>query len=614
MMQAFRNAAKPVVLLITVTFLIWMVVDLSGITGGSGFATRTSVGSIDGEAVDSRLYQDAVQQAITQRQQQGGATLSLEEIEEVRNEVWESFVQQTALRREIDRRNLTVSIDEIADAIRNVPPPEARTAPDFQTEGKFDMSKYQRWLASPVGQATVPVLEARYRDEILRAKLLRNITADVFLSNAALWERYRDQNETVSISLTPILPRTVIPDSAVTVSAAEVDAHYKAHKADFARPRTAYMSFVAAPRAVDASDSAAALARVRGIRDEIRGGAPFAEVARRESSDGSASQGGELGTLARDQELAPEFKEAMFALPVGTLSEPVQTPFGYHLIEVSKRVGDSATVRHILVPIDLAGAHRDQVDAQADTLERLGAERLDPAALDTVARALKLPIGTTGPVQQGSKVQLGTYVIPDAAVWAFQATQGETSPVIEGDRALYVFRLDSLQEAGTPELSQIRGAVESEVRDLKKKDKAKVIGAELLARVEAGATLAAAAQSLGLLNREFPSFTRISPPLPNPALVGASFGLAPGQRSGVLDTPDGLYVIEVRDRTPADSAAFLRDMDRIRGEAINAARGERVRQYLAALRADAKVKDNRAEVLVTNAQAEARVPVGQVQN
>lgn len=614
MMQAFRNAAKPVVLLITITFLIWMVVDLSGITGGSGFATRTSVGSIDGQSVDSRLYQDAVQQAITQRQQQSGATLSLEEIEEVRNEVWESFVQQTALRKEIDRRNLTVSVDEISDAIRNVPPPEAQTAPDFQTEGKFDMSKYQRWLASPVGQGTIPVLEARYRDEILRAKLMRNITADVFLSDAALWERYRDQNETVSISLTPILPRTVIPDSAVTITAAEVEAHYKAHKAEFARPRTAYMSFVAAPRAVDASDSAAALARVRGIRDEIRGGAPFAEVARRESADGSASQGGELGTMARDQELAPEFKEAMFALPIGTLSEPVQTQFGYHLIEVSKRVGDSATVRHILVPIDLAGAHRDQVDLQADTLESLGAERLDPAALDTVARALKLPIGTTGPVQQGSKLQLGTYVIPDAAVWAFQAKPGETSPVIEGDRALYVFRLDSLQEAGTPELAQVRAAVEGEVRDLKKKDKAKLIGADLLARVEAGATLAAAAQSLGLLNREFPSFTRISPPLPNPALVGAAFGLAAGQRSSVLDTPDGLYVIEVRDRAAADSTAFLRDMDRIRGEAIRAARNERVRQYLAALRADAKVKDNRAEILVTNAQAEARAPVGAAQN
>ena len=53
-----------------------------------------------------------------------------------------------------------------------------------------------------------------------------------------------------------------------------------------------------------------------------------------------------------------------------------------------------------------------------------------------------------GPVQQGSKVQLGTYVIPDAAVWAFQAKEGETSPVIEGERGLYVFRLDSLHDAG----------------------------------------------------------------------------------------------------------------------------------------------------------------------
>ncbi len=58
---------------------------------------------------------------------------------------------------------------------------------------------------------------------------MRNITADVYLSDAALWERYRDQNEQVSISLTAILPRNAVPDSAVTVSDAEAQAYFKAH-------------------------------------------------------------------------------------------------------------------------------------------------------------------------------------------------------------------------------------------------------------------------------------------------------------------------------------------------------------------------------------------------
>ncbi len=608
-MQAFRNAAKPVVILITVSFLVWMVVDLSGITGSSsGFMTRTSVGSVNGEAIDSRAYQEAVQQTVTQRQGQSGANIGIEETEAIRNEVWEGFIQQVALRSEIAKHKLKVTADELAQAIASVPPPEVREEEQFLTNGQFDMGKYQRWLASPVGQQFVPVLESRYRDEILRAKLLRNVTADVFLSDPALWERYRDQNEKVSILVTPILPRTVVPDSAVSVTAAEIDAHYKANKEDFSRPKTAFMSFVAVPRIIDASDSAAALARARAVRAEITGGAPFAEVARRESVDGSAAQGGELGTLARGATVA-EFEQALFSLPVGQLSEPVLSQFGYHLIEVSKRTADSATARHILVPIDLAGAHRDLVDAQTDSLDRLGADRLDPSALDTAARALRLPIGQTGPVQQGSKVQLGTYVIPDAAVWAFQAKKGETSPVIEGERGLYVFRLDSLHEAGTPPLAEIRAAVESEVRDVKKKERAKEIGADLVRRLAAGTTLPDASRAMGLLNRDFVDFTRISPPLPNPSLVGAAFGLRVGQRSGLLDTPDGFYVIEVTGRTPADSAAFLREKDQIRSDAIQAARQERVREYLAALRAGAKVKDERAAVLLTNAQAERNAPI-----
>jgi hypothetical protein len=134
---------------------------------------------------------------------------------------------------------------------------------------------------------------------------------------------------------------------------------------------------------------------------------------------------------------------------------------------VTNKNADSVTARHILIRIELAGAHRDLVDSQADSLESLAAERLDPAALDTAARALRMPIGQAAPVMRGNRVIVGPYLLGDPGVWAFQAQVGETSPVIESEEALYVFRLDSLHKAGVPPLEQIRGAAAAVVSDQK---------------------------------------------------------------------------------------------------------------------------------------------------
>jgi peptidyl-prolyl cis-trans isomerase D len=605
MMQAFRNAAKPVAYLITAAFLLWMLVDLSGLSGGGGVLTKTTVGSINGQSVDARIYSEAVQRAVTARQQETGRSLGLEEVDQVRNEVWEQFIQNAVLEAEVKRRNLGVSPDEIATLIRNVPPPEVQSSPDFQTDGQFDLTKYQRWLASAVGQQAIPFLEARYRDEILRAKLLRNVTADIFLSDAALWERYRDAREATSIALTPIIARNIIPDSAVDVTPAEVDAYYKANTKEFERPRTAFLSFIGVSRMLDASDSAAALGRVTAIRSELLAGASFADVAQRESGDpGSAQLGGDLGTFGRG-DMIPPFENAAFTIPLNTVSEPVLTVEGYHLIEVSARTADSVTARHILVRMELAGQHRDLVDAMADSLEALAADRLDPAALDTAARALRLPIGQTAPIQEGTRAVVGDLLVGDAGVWAFQAKVGETSPVVETAEAFFVFRLDSLHKAGVPALNDIRQAVTFAVLEQKKEEMAKEVAATLIREVEAGRSMAEASAALGLPHREFPAFPRVNPPLQNPKLIGLAFGLPKGKLSGVIDTPEGLYVIRVLDRIPADSAAFNSDLDAIRAEAIRTARNERVRYFLQALRDGAKVKDERAETFRTTAQAEA---------
>ena len=139
MMQAFRNAAKPLMVVVAITFFAWLVLDLSGITGGTGLLTRTSVGKVNGRSIDARTFQTVVQQSIDQRQRQAPGPLGLEDYAQIRDEVWEQFVQNTVLEEEYRRRGIRVSDDEIIQAMRNSPPPEFQKSPEFQTDSQFDL-------------------------------------------------------------------------------------------------------------------------------------------------------------------------------------------------------------------------------------------------------------------------------------------------------------------------------------------------------------------------------------------------------------------------------------------------------------------------------------------
>lgn len=76
--------------------------------------------------------------------------------------------------------------------------------------------------------------------------------------------------------------------------------------------------------------------RLQGLRERIVAGADFGELARLNSEDGTAARGGELGWVYPG-DTVPEFERAMNALKPGELSEPVRTPFGFHLILVEER-------------------------------------------------------------------------------------------------------------------------------------------------------------------------------------------------------------------------------------------------------------------------------------
>jgi peptidyl-prolyl cis-trans isomerase SurA len=76
--------------------------------------------------------------------------------------------------------------------------------------------------------------------------------------------------------------------------------------------------------------------RLLNLKERLEYGADFSELARLQSEDGSAAQGGDLGWLAPGDTL-PEFERAMNTLKVGQISDPVRSPFGWHLIQVLER-------------------------------------------------------------------------------------------------------------------------------------------------------------------------------------------------------------------------------------------------------------------------------------
>ena len=597
MMKSVRNVTTKVAAVIFGLLMLIFVLQLSGIfdrNSGSAFSSA-SVGKINGQPIDARTYQAAVQQTIDNQQKQTPGRLGLEQTDQIRNEVWDQFVDRAVMEAQYKKYDITADQDEILSAMRTQPIQELVRSQEFQTDGQFDLAKYQRWLASPGAAPYLEVLAAQYRDEIRRSKLLQAVTADVYVSDAALWQQFRDANEMATISLTAILPRNAVADSLVTVTPAEVAEYYKQHQALFERPKTAFVSYVSLPSFPDASDTAAALARAQQVRAEIVGGAPFAEVAHRESSDSvSAKNGGDLGEWKKG-DMDKAFDAAAFSLPINAVSEPVLSQFGYHVIQVSSRSGDKAKARHVLIPIEVGGTHRDRLEAQADSLDRLGDQKVSPAAFNDLAKAMGLQVRTTS-IQQGTQVLDGNIVVPDAGIWAFQAAAGTASPVIETSFAYYLFRLDSLAKSGVPALADIRGSVESATRDDKKVVKARELAQAYIARLDKGETLADAAKAMGFPNRQFGPFARVQPPIQSGQVVGAAFVLKPGEHSGAIETPQGIYVLETVTLVPADSARFVKDLEKLRTDSIRRARQNRVRNYLQALKDAATIVDNRAEI------------------
>ena len=608
MLQSMRSAARYIWIVIAALFLIGFVFyQQSGLTDKK-VSAGTPIATVNGADINYIDYARASQNRIRQEQEgAGGKTLTLDQERRIEDDTYNEMVTNVLLEQEYKKRGITVSDNEIQQAALASPPQQLTQSPDFQTEGQFDFEKYRRFLTSPMAkqQGVLIQLEGYYRDELPKRKLFEQIAGPVFVTDAQLWRAWQDSHDTAQVTFVAFEPVS-IPDSQVHVSDAELHAYFDSHeKAMLDRPGRAIVSIVMIPRTVTAADTAAARGKAEALRTEIAGGAKFDDVAKRESADsGSAAKGGSLGKVGKGGFVKP-FEDAAFALKPGELSQPVLSPFGFHVIRVDERKGDSITAHHILVRIVQSDSSAARTDRRADSLSK--AANIDkPAEFDGVAKSLGLKIGQVTAIESDPLTLNGAYV-PGGAAWAFGGAKvGETSELIDAENAYFLVRLDSLREGGKPTFEAAKDDIRREIVRTKKLDMLMPRAQALITAVHGGQSLEAAAQTAGLKVEKSTPFARTTqvPTLGQTTeAIGAAFGAPVGQALTAARGQNNVIVLRVDRRIASDRAVFDKQKIEQRQQMLSRVRQQRVQQYIAALRDAAKIEDNRRVVKQNARQA-----------
>ncbi len=154
-----------------------------------------------------------------------------------------------------------------------------------------------------------------------------------------------------------------VRESKIDVTRREIEEFYEAYRDSLPEvPEEFTLSHIFMVPRPDSSIDAATRATLQSVLDSIKAGGDFADFARRYSSDGTASSGGDLGWAKRG-DYVREFETAVFGLQEGQISGVIKTQYGYHIVQLMERRGESVRARHILLQLP-RGAAADSLTVQ----------------------------------------------------------------------------------------------------------------------------------------------------------------------------------------------------------------------------------------------------------
>lgn len=294
----------------------------------------------------------------------------------------------------------------------------------------------------------------------------------------------------------------------------------------------------------------AAKEKARGILNDIKKGASFADKAREFGTDGSASRGGDLGYFTSGQMVKP-FQNAVFnATKTGLLNDVVETDFGYHIIDVTAVKDNTsytvATVEREVIPGDetqneayrLADVFVTDLSGVDDFNERAKKDNL------AVFEANDLASSERNIVNLGEARQIVTWLFRDGSV-------GKISEVFDLDDRYVVAMMTAETDAGTKSFDAVKEEITPSVKnELKGKMIIEKLNAQKGSLQEIATAFGkdASVNSSSDLKLNANSLPAIGL---DPTAIGVAFSIENGKRSRPIAGENGVFIFEVKNKTTA---------------------------------------------------------------
>jgi peptidyl-prolyl cis-trans isomerase D len=513
----------------------------------------------------------------------------------------DQLIDRQALLSEAQHLGMKATPQEVKDELQH-----GRYSAYFFPGGNFvGEAEYENMLQR--ANLTPAIFEDSVAKEILISKLQALITGGASVSDAAIRKEFDKQNTKVKFEYAVLKQDNIkkglhptteelkafydshqknytnsIPEKRkikyaaidtgkiqdkVQVSQDDLQAYYNQHRDQYRVAEQVKVSHILIKTPLPGSDGkvdekgvAEAQHRAEDLLKQLKSGANFEDLARKNSEDpGSAKQGGSLGWIGKGRTV-PEFEKAAFSLPKGQISDLVKSSYGFHIIRVDdKQDAHMKTLDEVKAEIEpLLKQQKAQQLAQKQAEDLLQAAKAQ--GLDAAAAAKGLPVVTSDFFGRKDLVP-GLGPAPQLMDAVFTASEKSPPELASTSQGVAVFQLLAVKPQSTPTFEEIRSKVEQEFLNERSNILLTQKTQELSDRAKTEHDLKKAAKELGA---EIKTSDFVPPDGQVPdigSMTGAAsvaFTLKPGDISGPINSgSDGavLQMLEVQAPSDTDFAA-----------------------------------------------------------